>query len=164
MRTWPGSCAKAAGSFCGSFESLAGPEHGVPPADLCGAEAFARSKLDLDERRRHAAAYALHRDLLRLQREDAVFSAQRGDRVHGAVLAPEATSAILRRGRRRPLIDCQPGARSGLDIVAEPLAAAARAAASGNRSGRAKIRVTAAAGADPWRRSNGGLRGTPRWC
>src|SRR5690606_28678727 len=32
----------------------------------------------------------LHRDLLRLRREDAVFSAQRSDRIHGAVIAGEA--------------------------------------------------------------------------
>ncbi len=61
--------------FLRRFASLAGPEHDVPPADLCGPEAFARSKLDLDQRRRHTEAYALHRDLLRLRREDEVFSA-----------------------------------------------------------------------------------------
>ncbi len=34
--------------------------------------------------------YALHRDLLRLRREDPVFSAQRSDWLHGAVLGPHA--------------------------------------------------------------------------
>ena len=110
--------------FLRRFESLAGPEHALPPADLCGREAFARSKLDLDERRRHAAAYALHRDLFRLRREDAVFSAQRGDRVHGAVLAPEAI--VLRffgtAGDDRLLL-VNLGRDMLWNIVAEPLAA-----------------------------------------
>ena len=35
-------------------------------------------------------AMQLHRDLLRLRREDAVFAAQRADRIHGAVIAGEA--------------------------------------------------------------------------
>ncbi len=110
--------------FLRRFASLAGPEHEVPPADLCGAEAFARSKLDLDQRRRHAEAYALHRDLLRLRREDAVFSAQRGDRLQGAVLGPEAL--LLRffgaAGDDRLLI-VNLGRDIVWEVVAEPLAA-----------------------------------------
>jgi maltooligosyltrehalose trehalohydrolase len=54
------------------------------------AEAFARSKLDHAERARHAEAYALHRDLLRLRREDPVFRLQRPGGVDGAVLGPGA--------------------------------------------------------------------------
>ena len=38
----------------------------------------------------HRQALALHRDLLSLRREDKVFAAQRADRLHGAVLSPEA--------------------------------------------------------------------------
>ena len=49
-----------------------------------------RSKLDLTERQRHAGLYALHRDLLRLRREEPVFRAQRRGGLDGAVLAPEA--------------------------------------------------------------------------
>ena len=49
-----------------------------------------RSKLDLAERQRHAGMYALHRDLLRLRREEPVFRAQRRGGMDGAVLAPEA--------------------------------------------------------------------------
>ena len=110
--------------FLRQFESLAGPECEAAPSDLCGRDAFQRSKLDLGERRRHAEAYCLHRDLLRLRREDAVFSAQRGDRLHGAVIGPEAI--LLRMfgddGDDRLLI-----VNLGRDIVwevaAEPLAA-----------------------------------------
>ena len=53
-------------------------------------EAFERCKLDLSERTKHRAIYDLHKDLLRLRREDPVFSAQRNDWLHGSVLGPEA--------------------------------------------------------------------------
>jgi maltooligosyltrehalose trehalohydrolase len=53
-------------------------------------EAFSACKLDFSERERHAEAYALHRDLLALRREDPVLAAS-GDRpVDGAVLGPGA--------------------------------------------------------------------------
>src|SRR5207244_891523 len=38
----------------------------------------------------HAEAYNLHRDLLKLRREDPVFRAQRAHRLDGAVLGPQA--------------------------------------------------------------------------
>lgn len=57
------------------------------PAD---PETFARCKLDLTERARHAEVHALHRDLLALRRDDPVFRAQRPRGVDGAVLGPEA--------------------------------------------------------------------------
>jgi maltooligosyltrehalose trehalohydrolase len=77
-------------NFMRQFRSLSGSHADnclVDPGELA---AFERSKLDLGERESHAASYRLHRDLLRLRREDPVFSAQRGDRIHGVVLAPEA--------------------------------------------------------------------------
>src|SRR6185436_11833233 len=51
---------------------------------------FQRSKLDFGDRERHAQMYALHRDLLRLRRDDPVFGVQRSRGVDGAVLGPEA--------------------------------------------------------------------------
>jgi len=51
---------------------------------------FARCKIDLNERHAHAEVYTLHRDLLRLRREHAAFSAQRAGSVDGSVLAPLA--------------------------------------------------------------------------
>ncbi|OJH34043.1 malto-oligosyltrehalose trehalohydrolase [Cystobacter ferrugineus] len=55
-----------------------------------GEEAFRRSKLDWSERERNAEALALHRDLLKLRREDPVFAAQDMARLAGAVLSKEA--------------------------------------------------------------------------
>ena len=51
---------------------------------------FARCVLDLNERQLHAGAYALHRDLLRLRRQDAAFRSPRAHGVDGAVLSPHA--------------------------------------------------------------------------
>jgi maltooligosyltrehalose trehalohydrolase len=51
---------------------------------------FERCKLDFSEREKHAGLYALHRDLLRLRREDPVFQAQRVGGVDGAVLGSQA--------------------------------------------------------------------------
>ncbi len=72
------------------FRSLSGPDVEHFFADPCDIKTFERSKIDWSERVTHTEALALHRDLLRLRREDAVFSAQRSDRLHGAVLAEEA--------------------------------------------------------------------------
>lgn len=58
----------------------------VDPADI---STFRRSVLDLGERERHAAVYALHRDLLTLRRTDPVLG-RRPCRVDGAVLTEEA--------------------------------------------------------------------------
>jgi maltooligosyltrehalose trehalohydrolase len=51
---------------------------------------FESCKLDHSERRGNAQMVAFHKDLLALRREDPVFSAQRTDWLHGAVLGPEA--------------------------------------------------------------------------
>ena len=72
------------------FPSLAQPEMQAWLVDPAALETFMRSKLDLAERQRHAGMYALHRDLLRLRREEPVFRAQRRGGMDGAVLAPEA--------------------------------------------------------------------------
>lgn len=61
----------------------------APPADPA---TFERCKLDHAERTQgwHAAVLELHRDLLRLRRDDPVFTAQDASRMHGAVLGAEA--------------------------------------------------------------------------
>ena len=59
-------------------------------ADPGSRETFEACRLDWDERKKNADTLALHRDLLKLRREDPVFSAQRADRIEGAVLSEEA--------------------------------------------------------------------------
>ncbi len=51
---------------------------------------FGRSKLDFTEREKYAEVYKLHEDLLRLRREDPVFSQRELSGVDGAVLAADA--------------------------------------------------------------------------
>jgi maltooligosyltrehalose trehalohydrolase len=79
----------------GRFEFLSQfPSSGSPPMrpylpDPTDGAVYNSCRLDLAERERHAEAYALHRDLLKLRREDAVFSAQRAGGLDGAVLTDE---------------------------------------------------------------------------
>jgi maltooligosyltrehalose trehalohydrolase len=74
--------------FMAQFPSLATAvmqEHIPDPANPATFEAC---KLDFSERKTHAGHYALHRDLLRLRREDPVFRAQLFGCIDGAVLSP----------------------------------------------------------------------------
>jgi maltooligosyltrehalose trehalohydrolase len=95
---------------------------GVPdPGDPA---TFAACVLDHDERRTHAEAMRLHRDLLTLRRDDPVLSRQGEDGLDGAVLGPEAF--VLRwfgpEGDDRLLL-VNLGGDLHLDIVPEPLLA-----------------------------------------
>ncbi len=72
------------------FTSLAQPEMREFHIDPGDQASFERCKLDFSERVKHAGVYQLHRDLLRLRREDPVFRAQRAGGVDGAVLGGEA--------------------------------------------------------------------------
>jgi maltooligosyltrehalose trehalohydrolase len=58
--------------------------------DPCSRALFERCKLDHSERERHAEMYSLHRDLLRLRREDPVLRSWRPGRYDGAVLGSHA--------------------------------------------------------------------------
>jgi maltooligosyltrehalose trehalohydrolase len=75
------------------FPSVATPEMQACLPDPCTRESFERSQLDPSERDQphHARVLQLHKDLLRLRREEAVFRRvqRRGD-VDGAVLGEEA--------------------------------------------------------------------------
>jgi maltooligosyltrehalose trehalohydrolase len=75
--------------FLSQFRSLALPEMQACLPDPADPRTFERCKLDWSERQTHAEIYALHRDLLRLRREDSVFRAQRQRGVDGAVLGPQ---------------------------------------------------------------------------
>lgn len=80
---------KGRAEFLAQFSSLASPEAQAILDNPCNERTFERSKLDLSERERHSAIYEMHRDLLRLRREDAVFGGAAGGR-DGAVLGDDA--------------------------------------------------------------------------
>ncbi len=110
--------------FLSQFPSLAAGEMLSRFADPCDRATFERSKLVPTERERHPEIYALHRDLLRLRHEDAVFRRQRRRGVDGAVLGPDAF--VLRffgeKGDDRLLL-VNFGRDLALDVAPEPLLA-----------------------------------------
>jgi maltooligosyltrehalose trehalohydrolase len=106
-----------------NVDSEAGRKLLARPAD---EETFRRSKLDHAERERepHASVLRLHRDLLRLRREDPVFAAQDASRMHGAVLGPEAfLLRFLGASGDDRLIVCNLGTTLPLLPMPEPLLA-----------------------------------------
>jgi maltooligosyltrehalose trehalohydrolase len=90
--------AVAAGrrQFLSQFLSTTDPEVRAALAPPGDPATFERCKLDLRERERNAHAYALHRDLLALRKEDPVIAAASSGRMDGAVLTPEIF--VLRYG------------------------------------------------------------------
>jgi maltooligosyltrehalose trehalohydrolase len=110
-------------AFLAQFSSIAteAAQAALPPPE--DPLTFERCKLDLSERERNAAAYAMHRDLLALRRRDPVFGADDVE-IDGAVLGPSAF--VLRffggpAGDRLLLVNF--GSQVSLDIVNEPLLA-----------------------------------------
>jgi len=75
--------------FTRQFRSLATAEMQAQVQDPGNPSVFERCKLDLGERERHRPLYDLHKDLLRLRREDKVFAAQKPGGLDGSVLAEE---------------------------------------------------------------------------
>jgi maltooligosyltrehalose trehalohydrolase len=63
--------------FLSQFQSIADPGVADHLADPCSEKTFARCKLDWTEFERNGAAVALHRDLLRLRRDDPTLSRAR---------------------------------------------------------------------------------------
>ncbi len=121
----PSSAVRAGrAKFLAQHRSLASPGMQAVFADPASEETFMRSKLDLSERVLHAPMYALHRDLMKLRREDPVFSAQRWGGVDGAVLGPGAL--VLRffdDGANDRLLILNLGVDLHLDPAPEPLLA-----------------------------------------
>ncbi len=76
--------------FLEQWRSLRLPDMKKCMADPCSDATFRRSKLDFIEVDRHRELYALHRDLIRLRREDPVLSRQGADGIDGAVLSASA--------------------------------------------------------------------------
>ncbi len=85
---------------------------------------FERCKLDLTERETNGWAIALHRDLLRLRREDPVFRAQKPQGLDGAVLGEEAFMLrFFGEGGTDRLLLVNLGRDVHLDVAPEPLLA-----------------------------------------
>ena len=76
--------------FLSQFRSLATPEAQARLADPADPATFERCKLDFSERETHREVFDLHRDLLKLRREDPVLGAQKRGRLDGALLSSEA--------------------------------------------------------------------------
>ena len=76
-------------NFLAQFRSLATGKMQPYLVDPGSHFTFERCKLDFSERQHNRIYYDLHRDLLRLRREDPVFCAQKPAGVDGAVLAAE---------------------------------------------------------------------------
>ncbi|RYY92434.1 MAG: malto-oligosyltrehalose trehalohydrolase, partial [Comamonadaceae bacterium] len=72
--------------FLQQFPHIASEDGGGLLSAPADPRTFARCKLDHAERDRNAHVLNLHKDLLRLRRDDPVFAAQDRDRMHGAVL------------------------------------------------------------------------------
>ena len=73
--------------FVRQFTSLATPESQARIPDPAAWQSFETCKLKLTERDEHKPIYQLHRDLLKLRHDDAVFRAQGAHGFDGAVLA-----------------------------------------------------------------------------
>ena len=116
--------AKGRGEFLTQFPGIATPQVRSlldVPHDI---RTFERCKLDHAEREAHAWATALHRDLLRLRRDDPVFRGQKPRGLDGAVLSGDAF--VLRffgeDGDDRLLL-INTGRDLHFDILPEPLLA-----------------------------------------
>ena len=115
---------KGRAKFLAQFPSIASAEVAEALADPADPLTFQRCKLDLAERDRHSQAYALHRDLLRLRREDPVFATQGGRGLDGAVLGHDAF--LLRwfgEADDDRLLLVNLGADLALGVMPEPLLA-----------------------------------------
>ncbi len=111
--------------FVAQFDSLGARDPQTRIDDPANPETFLRCKIDWSERAKHSRELALHRDLLRLRREDSVLRAPRRRGVDGAVMSDHAF--MIRyfgdAGDDRLLV-VNLGPRLHLDPFPEPLAVA----------------------------------------
>lgn len=84
-----GNVTKGRLQFLSQFPTLATAEASSHVAEPADRSTFERCRLNLSERQTHSQSYALHRDLLRLRREDPVICRQRSDLLDGATLGPD---------------------------------------------------------------------------
>lgn len=112
-------------AFLAQFPSLASPEAEAVIPDPRDASVYERCKLDHAERAKNAAALTLHRDLIRLRREEPAFRAQGNGGLAGAVLTDAAF--VLRfsgKGGDDRLLVANLGSDRDLSPASEPLLAA----------------------------------------
>lgn len=118
--------AKGRRDFLRQFPSIEDPQVEPCLAEPAAEETFLSCKLNLAERHKNSATYRLHRDLLKLRREDPTFSRPGCSGIDGAVLAREAF--VLRffgeDGEDRLLL-VNLGRELNLTSAAEPLMAPA---------------------------------------
>jgi maltooligosyltrehalose trehalohydrolase len=115
-------------AFLAQFPSLADPAVVETVPDPSDAESFERCKLDHEERERHAQAWRLHQDLIRLRRAEPAFTDEDRFDVDGTVLTPHAFalrfSDVGRAGTRDPFADrllVNLGIDTTLDVLPDPL-------------------------------------------
>jgi maltooligosyltrehalose trehalohydrolase len=109
--------------FLAQFPSIAASEVSSRLPDSSDPANFERCKLDFAERESHAEVYALHRELLRLRRQDPVFRTCARDAMHGATLAERALLLRFFSEHGDRLLICNLGDDLELRPGAEPLLA-----------------------------------------
>ena len=107
--------------FLAQFPSLSDPEMAAALPSPVDPATFERCKLDLSERRTHAAAYALHRDLLEVRRNTPAIAHAR--KVDGAVIGPHALVIRFFRDDGDCLLIVNLGCDLDLSPAPEPLLA-----------------------------------------
>ena len=110
------------------FAGVSDPAMLARLADPAALDTFADSKLDWAEFDRHASVVALHRDLLRLRREEPAIARQgRGARIDGAVLGDNALFLrYLSEDGDDLLLFVNLGRDRHMNIVPDPLVAPPR--------------------------------------
>ena len=86
-------------------------------------ETFEQSRLHLNERELHGKVYTLYRDLIRLRREDPVFSVAYKCHIEGAVLGPNGFLLRYFLGDQQRLILINHGRELHLSPIPEPMLA-----------------------------------------
>ncbi len=110
--------------FLARFARIATDEGQSVIPDPADPEAFRRCVLDLSERESHHPIYNMHRDLIRLRKNESAFSSQRLGGVDGAVLATDAfVLRFFAENKRDLLLIVNLGLDLDLNPTPEPLLA-----------------------------------------
>jgi len=110
--------------FLAQFPDYAKAPKQARVPDPSRRSAFEASKLDFSERRKHAALYRFHRELIALRKSDPVIAAQSRERLDGAVLGED--TFLLRyygAGGDDRLLLVHLGSDFFLEALSEPLLA-----------------------------------------